>query len=247
MTPRGAHPYRPLNDPPLRVVPDLAETGEIPTKGPQSMGQALAVIKRMEGELHGYRLRYDNLERELHNAQGQEPEAENVKVSLDYWARRAVEEGWWSQTPRFKPGDARWRAVRARQKEGRSPLDCNIASEGALLQDRRQTKREWVDAKSVFGTNENFERSFERAKDPMLDRVRSNILTLPRDLHRKDVERLLERCDCGHRFYHHHKQVWAAVGKYADDEVLGLFACDGCDCLHFETGLQRMREREKAA
>lgn len=181
----------------------------------------LAMLNR---DLKGYRLRLSAKEKEVAELHGTEPNSQKVIEVLNRWADRMVEEGWWRTRPKFKPGDQRWTAVRGRLREKRTVDECFQVIEGSLLGGRR-TKREWVDASSIFRNNENFERHLERYRDPAQTMVHAR-RELPPELRVPGmVEALCERCDCGHlRIYH-----------LALPETDGAELCRDCDCGGYST------------
>lgn len=134
-----------------------------------------------------------------------------VRMVLTYFSRLAVETGWWKQTPKWSPGDERWTATAARLRSGRSVADCFVAIRGALEQDKRRTKRAYVDLTSVFRNNSNFERAFEHACDPGLDRVQTlqkrmrAVLPEPLRDRWREVEEAGDLCACGHIRWDHDK------------------------------------------
>src|SRR5687767_14176147 len=70
-----------------------------------------------EWDLKGKRLQIAKLEHQLARTEGTEPEAADVRTVLEHWAKRVVEEGWWSRRPAFRPGHPRWSACAARLRE----------------------------------------------------------------------------------------------------------------------------------
>lgn len=177
-------------------------------------GEATAVCAdcvRLERDLRGKRRRITELEHLLEEAQGQDPGAPEVRMVLSYFSREAVRTGWWSQSPRWKVGDERWSATQARLKDGRSVADCFVAIRGALAQDRKRTKRAYVDVTSVFRNNANFERAFEHQIDPDLRRAGRHVRELPALMVDRwgEVETQFEELcgfeGCGHILFDHHK------------------------------------------
>lgn len=193
-------------------------------------------------ELAGYRIRLARAEAEVRRVQGDAPEAGEVKSCLDYWAKRVVEEGWWSRLPAFKPGHPRWSAVSARLQEPEyDPTYLTTVVEGALMQPRSQLKREWIDAQSIFKQG-NLERHYERALDPRAERVRQ-VMQLPDDLLYADLKVLAAKCDCGHLSIAHSRWMDPHYGY----ERPCLF--HGCECLGFDDIFQRAEawKAERAA
>lgn len=209
--------------------------------------QLQQIIERQEAELCGYRLRVSNLQRKLRDLQGVEPEAGDVKTVLDYWAQRVYEEGWWpARKPTFKPGSDRWTSTRARLKEKWTAPQLCEAVEGALLdasksKDRlarqgRQFSRSWIDATSIFRSNERTEHFYEQAHDPNMERVKAT-RELPEELQAKlatgELGWLLQRCDCGHMHLEH---CLPLPEEWTIPAMVGWEPClvRGCECTAFD-------------
>lgn len=188
-------------------------------------------LQMKERELRGYALRLARAEGDLRHLQGIEPQAEDVRAVLSHWATRVTEEGWWSVEPKYKPGDERWSAVRARLRDEYAVDYCCIAVEGALMQPKSQVKREWLDAKCLFRNGANLERAYERAQDPRLERV-LGLKALPPELVGLNLGYLADHCDCGHLRLEH------APSRPEDGEQ----PCHRCRCSDFDDIHQRADE-----
>lgn len=172
------------------------------------------------------------LRSDLATAMGEEPEADNIVGVLDYWANRVVELGWWSRRPISPPASDRWRAVRARLAEGRSPEYIRLAVDGALLQKKERTKREYVDIASICKPR-SVEWNYERLKDPRLQWVRP-VQEAPVSLRERwlEVVDLADMCDCGHIRLDHQRFAW---GQEPECLVHGCH-CEAFDDLHASGG-----------
>lgn len=123
------------------------------------------------------------LRNDLATAMGDEPEADDIKRILSYWARKALATHWWQKSPRYNPGGPRWVAVRARLREGYTLEDCKAAIDGALQTKTEHEHRKcqgcgsafpvqaWMDAASIFRNETNMERHMQHARDPEHKRV----------------------------------------------------------------------------
>lgn len=226
--------------PNLRVV--NTETGEVvegeacaacaSTRG--IVEQVQTELDMANRELSGYRLRLAQSEAAVRDLHVTDPESEQVAYVLRHWARRVVEDGWWSRTPKFKPGCPRWTVVRARLKDGYDAnLDLVAAVEGALLPQKGGVKREWLDVTTILRNGSNLERARERFYDPRALKV-IQWRQLPEALVRMGpmLDQQCHVCDCGHlRLFH--------ITMPGFD---GLELCKFCDCGGFSD-----MEMERAA
>jgi len=226
-----------VTEPKLTLID--TETGEV-VDG-HSREELELLNERLGAELNGYRLRLGNLQREIRDLQGVEPEAEEIRLVLDYWAKRVVEEGWFSRKPSFRPGSEAWVAVRARLKDRWTAEQLCLVVDGVLAQPKESTKRAWIHATSIFRNERNCSLHFENAQDPRLERVRG-VRELPEELQRAvltgEIAHLLARCDCSHLRLSH---SYPLEPLWVPENMVGWEPCRECECMDFDTVMQDHR------
>lgn len=230
-----------MSDSALRLID---ADGVVVAENSHTLQELQDLNQRQAAELNGYRLRLANLQREIRDLQGVEPEAEEVRMVLGYWAKRVVEEGWYTRRPTFKPGDERWSAVRGRLKSDWTAEQLFEVVEGALAQPRQKMKRAWLDATSIFRNERNASQHYEFAQDPRMERVKA-ARELPEEfqagIDNGELKGLLERCDCGHLRMAH---CYPLKPEWTIPEMVGWQPClsGGCDCMDFDDIQTRMAE-----
>lgn len=208
------------------VVDDNGEVVEAETEN-----ELRVIVQKQQGTIKGWMLRCDALEKQLGLKQSTAPDSARVRDVLNHWADTAVETGWWSRRPFFKPGHLRWKTVSARlgERDDQGALVYSVeylktVADRALAQRKGgRVKQAFVDAKSIY-LEGNLESFYEEAVDPN-GRLRA---TLPEEFQRMsdtDLEWLVRRCDCGHFQYKHSMRGVPPEGNCP---------CADCDCHDFD-------------
>lgn len=192
--------------------------------------------ERLGAELNGYRLRLANLQKEIRDLQGVEPEAEDIRFVLSYWAKRVIEEGWFTRKPSFRPGSEAWVAVRARLKDNWTTEQLCLVVDAVLAQPKGSVKRAWIHATSIFRNERNCSLHFENAQDPRMERVRG-VRELPVELQKAvmtgEVAQLLARCECSHLRLQH---SYPLEPLWVPENMVGWEPCRECICMDFGDG-----------